>query len=75
MNWIVYHIASGHSFFSGIVLIITAVLASAQSQPVLRRFGMLLFLIGVIAVVVSSTAIPYWIYAVAIATTFGWIVS
>src|SRR5204862_228818 len=33
------------------------------------------FLVGVIAIVVSSTAIPYWYYGVAAAVTLVWIAS
>ena len=30
MNWLIYHIASGHSFFTGVALIVVAVLISAM---------------------------------------------
>lgn len=36
---------------------------------------MLTLLVGVIAIAVSSTAIPYWLYALAATLTCGWIVS
>lgn len=60
MNGLVYHIVSGQAFFSGIALLVLAAFASTRPQPIFRRITVLSFLIGVIAVVVSSTAIPYW---------------
>jgi acyl-CoA thioesterase-1 len=75
MNWLVFHIVSGHSFFTGVALIVTAALASTRSRPLFKRFADLFFLLGIIAIVVSSTAIPYWYYAIATAATFGWIAS
>lgn len=75
MNGIVYHIASGHSFFSGIAFIIIGTLAAAVPRPIAKRIGALSLIVGVVGVLVSSTAIPYWIYGLAAAITVGWIVS
>ncbi len=75
MNWLVYHIVSGHAFFTGIILLVIAALASTASRPIFSRVSVLAFLVGVIAVVVSSTAIPYWFYAVATVVTLAWIAS
>jgi acyl-CoA thioesterase-1 len=75
MNFLVYHIVSGQSFFSGVALLVIAALASTRTKPIFRRVTALSFLIGAIAVVVSSTAIPYWYYAVAVTVTLIWIVS
>jgi len=75
MNWLVYHIVSGQAFFSGISLLVIAVLSSTASRPLFSRVSVLSFLVGVIAVVVSSTAIPYWFYAVATIVTLAWIAS
>ncbi len=75
MNGIVYHVASGHVFFTGVALIIIAALASTRSKPVVRRITVLAFLIGAVAITISSTAIPYWYYAVALVITAAWAVS
>ena len=75
MNWFVFHTVSGHAFFTGNVLLIVAALASTGSRPAFRRVTVLAFLVGVIAVVVSSTAIPYWFYAVATVVTLAWFAS
>jgi acyl-CoA thioesterase-1 len=75
MNWLVYHIASGHAFFSGVALIIVAAVASTGSTPITKRLAVFSFLIGAIAIAISSTAIPYWYYTVAIVITTSWLVS
>lgn len=75
MNGLVYHIVSGQAFFSGIALLVLAAFASTRPQPIFRRITVLSFLIGVIAVAVSSTAIQYWIYGVASGAISVWIAS
>lgn len=72
MNWLVYHVASGQAFFTGVALLIVAAAASIPSGPVFRRITSLSFVVGLIAVVVSSTAIPYWLYGVCAAVTIAW---
>ena len=75
MNWLVYHIVSGHAFFTGVILLVIAALASTRPQSIFSRVIVLSFLIGIIAVVVSSTAIPNWLYAIAAVVTVAWIAS
>lgn len=75
MNFLVYHIVSGQSFVSGVLLLVVAAFASTRSKPIFRRVTVLSFLIGTIAVVVSSTAVPYWFYAIATTVTLIWIAS
>jgi acyl-CoA thioesterase I len=75
MNWLVFHVASGQSFFSGVALVIVAAVASRSSKAVLKRIAVLGFVIGVIAIVISSTPIPYWYYGVALVPTAVWIAS
>jgi len=75
MNWLVFHIVSGSAFFTGVALVIVSALSSIRSNPFFKRFTALAFLIGVIAIVISSTAIPYWYYAFAIVVTLAWIAS
>ena len=75
MNWLVYHIVSGQAFFTGVALLILAAVSSTRSRPIFGRITALSFLIGIIAVVVSSTAISYWWYGVAGAVTLVWIAS
>ena len=73
MNWLVFHIVSGQAFFTGVALLILAVVSSTRSRPIYSRITVLSFLIGVIAIVISSTAIPYWYYGIAVAVTLVWI--
>lgn len=75
MNLLVYHVASGQVFFTGIVLIIAAALASRSARPLAKRMAGLLFLLAVVAIAISSTAIPYWCYALAMAATLPWLLS
>ncbi len=75
MNCLVYHIASGQSFFTGVVLVIIAAVASTRSNPIAKRVVVLTFLLGAIAIAISSTAIPYWYYAVAVCGTAAWAIS
>ncbi|MFO0905974.1 MAG: GDSL-type esterase/lipase family protein [Pirellulales bacterium] len=75
MNWLVYHIASGQAFFTGVALLLLAALAAMSARPRFRRLTGLAFVVGVIAVVASSTAIPYWLYAIACVVTLFWIAS
>src|SRR5262245_9251284 len=75
MNWLVFHVASGQSFFSGVAFVVVAAVASRSSKPAAGRFAVLGFAIGVIAIVVSSTPIPYWYYGIASVLSGVWIVS
>lgn len=74
MNPVVYHIVSGQAFFTGSVLILIAALLSLSEQKLARRVLGPIFLLGVIAVVVSSTPLPWWMYAVLAAVTLLWLV-
>ncbi|MDA1213629.1 MAG: GDSL-type esterase/lipase family protein, partial [Planctomycetota bacterium] len=75
MNWLVYHIVSGQSFFSGGVLIVASVLAANSTQRRIRRASILGFLLGAIIVAFSSTPLPYWGYGIIGVTTVVWIIS
>lgn len=75
MNWLVYHIASGHAFFTGVGLVILAVLVSRRNKPIANRIAALAFLIGAIAITISSTPIPYLYYVVALVLTVAWVIS
>lgn len=73
MNPIVYTIANGQSFFIGIALLLLAALAALQSRALVKRSATMAFLLGMIAVVVSSTTFPNWWYALAVVVTVAWI--
>lgn len=73
MNWLVFHIVSGHAFFTGILLVIVGVLASTAKWPVCRRMSGTAFVVGAMGIAVSSTPIANWLYAVSIVVTLAWI--
>jgi acyl-CoA thioesterase-1 len=73
MNWLVYHIASGQSFFSGLAMIVIAAAMSAEPNQRLARFATMLAVAGVLFVVVSSTAIPYWLYGLLAVSLAAWL--
>ena len=57
------------------MLVIIAAVASTRSKPIAKRIAVLAFLLGAIAITISSTAIPYWYYAVAVCATAAWVIS
>jgi len=75
VNPIVYHLVSGQAFFTGIVLIVLAAVASTRKGRFARPVTALGFAIGLIAVVASSTPLPYWLCGLAAAASLGWIAS
>lgn len=75
MNGLVFHIVSGQAFFTGVLLLVLAAVASLAPRPVIARLSVIAFLVGVIAIVVSSTAIPSWLSTVAAASSLVWIAS
>ena len=75
MNWMVFHLVSGDAFFTGVVLLVTGALASLWPGSILNRSVVLASLLGLIAVILSTTALPYWTYAVAGVVTLAWLSS
>ena len=75
VNPVVFHIASGDSFFSGVAFLLASFALAQNSRSVLNRFTAVTFVVGVVAIAVSSTAIPYWIYSVASLATVVWMAS
>ena len=50
MNGLVYHIASGQAFFSGLILILAAGALGVFERPWARRVAFVAFLAGVLAI-------------------------
>ncbi|WP_298867968.1 GDSL-type esterase/lipase family protein [uncultured Gimesia sp.] len=73
MNPIVYHIVSGQAFFTGAALVILAALLSLGESPNAKRVTVLAFVLGLIAITVSSTPLPYWFCGVALVITLLWL--
>ncbi len=74
MNALIYHIASGHAFFSGVVLIVLAAITTFRPA---RRWSSLArtlsACVGLILIAVSSTPLPTWFYGFAGLVSLSWI--
>lgn len=75
MNGLVYHFVSGQSFFSGGWLVIAAVVMAQSQRRVLQRFAGLAFLLGTLAIAISSTPLAYWAYGVLGLAVIWWMIS
>ncbi len=75
MNGLVFHIVSGQAFFTGIGLIIAAIVSAELDKRFARHLIGIALILGTLLVVTSSTAIPYWLYAVSIVAMIAWIIS
>ncbi len=72
MNSLVYHIASGQAYFSGLALALAAAALGSCAGRVARRLAVLALLVGALAMAVSSTPVPWWGIALAAAAAFAW---
>jgi acyl-CoA thioesterase-1 len=76
LNWLVFHIVSGQAFFTGIAMVIGAAFVSmCRSTACSKRLTALFGAIGVLAIVTSSTAIPYGYYGAAGAVMLVWMLA
>lgn len=73
MHPIVFHIASGQAFFTGVVLLALAAAFSNLAKSWVRRAVPLVAVIGVLAVVLSSTPILVWSYCLAAVALAFWV--
>lgn len=73
MNPIVFHIVSGQAFFTGTALVILAAILSMRERRLEKRLSIPAFVLGSIAIAVSSTPLPYWFYGVAGVITLVWL--
>lgn len=72
MNWLIYHVASGQVFFTGMGLLSLAVLLGLRRGNGARRAAAVSWLIGVAAVTVSSTPLSLWYYVLAAVCAVAW---
>lgn len=75
MNTAVFHFASGHAFFTGLLLITGAAGLSVFSNAVTKRLTCVFYLLGAAFVTLSSTPVPYWCYGLMIIGSIAWFVS
>ncbi|QDV35647.1 Esterase TesA precursor [Tautonia plasticadhaerens] len=74
-RWLVYHVASGHAFFTGAAcLIVAACLSTYTRRRGVRTARNVLVLIGGSAVIVTATPLPPWAYFLLAAVTLAWFV-
>lgn len=73
MNWLLFHVASGQSFFSGIVLILVSIWCDSAKPFLIRRLSGPLFVLGGLAVTISSTPAPLWCCAIVLVATINWL--
>jgi acyl-CoA thioesterase-1 len=73
-NILVYHIASGHAFFSGITLILLSLLFACRANGRWAGLiGRVTACVGLLLIAISSTPTPWWIDLVAGFLTIAWI--
>jgi acyl-CoA thioesterase-1 len=75
MNPIVYHVASGQSFFTGVVLLLLGGFFATRQGCLWRRLATLAVVLGVVAIAISSTPLPYWLLAICVLATIVWLVA
>lgn len=63
MPWIVILIVGGGAFLASLALLLAAVLLRSATSPSRRRAGVWCLVGGLVALVVSATALPLWAYA------------
>ncbi|QDV37564.1 SGNH/GDSL hydrolase family protein [Tautonia plasticadhaerens] len=73
-RWLVYHVASGHAFFTGAVcLIVAACLSYYARRRGIRTARNVLVLVGGSAVIVSATPLMPWAYLLLATVTLTWL--
>lgn len=72
-RWLVYHVASGQSFFSGVACLLAAVCLSAWKARPARMARNILAGLGGTLVFASATPLPTWSYLVLLVATSLWL--
>jgi acyl-CoA thioesterase-1 len=73
-NALVYHVASGQAFFSGVVLILLAVLSAYRKGSRWRAFGRTVAAcLGLTLIAISATPLPAWFYIISAAVWLAWL--
>jgi len=71
IDWFLYHVASGHAFFTGLALILAAIGVRIFAKERRRAAGVLM-LLGVLLVAISATPLPWATYGAWAATLAAW---
>jgi acyl-CoA thioesterase-1 len=71
---LIYHVASGQAFFSGVALVQLALVLSLRPMSRWASFGRTIGAWGGLAlIVVSATPLPVWLWGAAVSVTVAWI--
>ena len=75
VEWFLFHVASGHAYFSGLALISVAVaIASFRAKMAWRPVGALL-LVGVLLVAISATPAPWFVTLLLVLAIVAWLIA
>lgn len=74
IDWLVYHVASGHAFFSGSVLTATSVVlrASLAETSRWRRMAAVVAITGTLFIAISATPLPWFAYGLLTLSLLIW---
>src|SRR5687767_13024970 len=72
VDWFLYHVASGHAFFTGLALVIASVAVWTIAKD-RRRTTAALGLLGALFVAISATPLPWVVYGVWAAILGAWV--
>ena len=76
VNPLVYHLASGQAFFSGVALVLLALSLSTRVRGRWVAFARTLAAcMGLVLIAASATPLPAWFYAGALTLSFVWLVA
>jgi acyl-CoA thioesterase-1 len=76
MNWVIYFFGSGTAFFAGIGLVLISIAVFSRTSRIRPKVvATLIAVLGLILVTLSSTPLPYYLYALAGGVTLPWIVA
>lgn len=73
-TFLVQHITGGDAFFTGLMLLVVAVVLAGRSDWRRTRSATLYVLVGVALIAVSATSLPWWLYtlfAIALVAWYG----
>lgn len=73
---LVYHVASGRAFFSGMILLVVTVgiLAWLPEDSRWRRRMAIPIILGLLLIALSATPLPWWLYGVTGSVFAAWII-
>ncbi len=71
-TFLVQHITGGDAFFTGIVLLVVAVVLANRTKWQRTRGGSLSLIVAVLLIAASATPLPWWLYGLLAAAVIAW---